>query len=137
MTRLVVTGSRDWTDRAVVEAALRRLPVGRLAHGGARGLDTIAAEVATELGWEVVEYPADWAAHGKAAGSMRNIRMVDAERPTIVLAFPLPGSRGTWHCARYAVSRGVETWVLQRETWLAYGERAKAEPTPVTDGRYR
>ena len=51
MTRLVVTGSRDWTDRAVVEAALRRLPVGRLAHGGARGLDTIAAEVATELGW--------------------------------------------------------------------------------------
>lgn len=30
MTRLVVTGSRDWTDRAVVEAALRRLPVGRL-----------------------------------------------------------------------------------------------------------
>jgi len=49
MTRLVVTGSRDWTDRAVVEEALRRLPVGRLAHGGARGLDTIAARIAKEM----------------------------------------------------------------------------------------
>lgn len=135
MTRLIVTGSREWTDRAVVEAALRRLPVGRLAHGACvwGGLDEIADEIARALGWEVAPYPVLPGERPTA----RNIRMVDAERPTIVLAFPLPGSRGTWHCARYAVSRGVETWVLQRETWLAYGERAKAEPTPVTDGRYR
>jgi len=120
VTRLVVTGSRDWTDRACVEEALRRLPVGRLAHGGARGLDAIAAEMATELGWEVVAYPADWS-RGKRAGSERNVRMVDAERPDIVLAFPLPQSRGTWHCARYAHSLGVPVFVrLQR--WVPFGE---------------
>lgn len=122
MTSLVVTGSRHWTDRAVVEDALRRLPVGRLAHGGARGLDTIAAEVATELGWEVVAYPADWS-QGKRAGSERNVRMVDAERPDIVLAFPLPQSRGTWHCARYAHQHECAPRVfVYGRRWVPFGE---------------
>ena len=121
MTRLVVTGSRDWTDRAVVEEALRRLPVGRLAHGACiyGGLDTIAAEVAKALGWEVVPYPVLPGEYPTA----RNIRMVDTERPTHVLAFPLPQSRGTWHCARYAHQHECAPRVFIRlQRWVPYGE---------------
>jgi hypothetical protein len=110
--RVVVTGSREWSDYEVVEEALALLPPGsRLAHGGARGLDTIAAEIALVQGFEVVGYPADWARHGKLAGTLRNRGMVDTEFPHLVLAFPLPGSIGTWHCALYAALRGHEVYV--------------------------
>lgn len=110
--RAVVTGSRDWVDYEIVEEALSLLPAGaRLAHGGARGLDTIAGEIALVQGLEVVVYPADWNLHGRRAGSIRNCVMVDTEKPHVVLAFPLPESAGTWHCARHAASRGYEVYV--------------------------
>lgn len=120
MTRLVVTGSRHWTDRAVVEDALRRLPVGRLAHGACiyGGLDAIADEIARALGWEVVPYPV---LPGETP-TARNVRMVDAESPEIVLAFPLPDSRGTWHCIHYAHSKGFNVFVRYGLKWLPYGE---------------
>ncbi len=121
MTRLVVTGSREWTDRAAVEEALRRLPVGRLAHGACvwGGLDEIADEVGKALGWDVQGYPVrdgEWP-------TARNIRMVDAELPDIVLAFPLPGSKGTWHCARYAHQHECAPRVfVWGRRWVPFGE---------------
>lgn len=110
--RVVVTGSREWSDYEIVEEAFTLLPPGsRLAHGGARGLDTIAGEIALVQGLEVVVYPADWSRYGKLAGTLRNRMMVDTEFPHLVLAFPLPGSIGTWHCAYYALARGHEVYV--------------------------
>ena len=60
-TRILMTGSRDWTDRKLIEqglraaAALAMVPAGStdvvLVHGAARGADALAADVAGQLGW--------------------------------------------------------------------------------------
>lgn len=82
MTTILVFGSRDWTDERVIRAWLSRLPAGsRIVHGAARGADSIAGDVARELGLEAKAYPVDEALDGPwpAAGIRRNQRMLDSE----------------------------------------------------------
>lgn len=114
--RILVTGSRDWSDLHTVEVALRaaylKLHVGRppsevtVVHGGARGADSCAATLAPRMGFQVEEHRADWTAHGKAAGPIRNQAMV-AAGADVVLAFPLGKSTGTRHCMRAAAKAGI------------------------------
>lgn len=112
--RVLVTGSRSWTDREVIRQALASIPVVHRAltrnvtvvHGAARGADTIAAEEATKLGMAVEAHPADWERHGKAAGPIRNGEMV-ALGADVVLAFPLGRSVGTRDCMRRAQRAGI------------------------------
>lgn len=69
----------------------------RLANGKARGLDSIAREIALEIGWEVEDYPYIGAL-GRAGGPARNQQMLDCEPDAdLVLAFHdrLEESRGT------------------------------------------
>lgn len=49
-------------------------------------------------------HPADWKTHGKAAGRIRNVEMLELG-PTIVLAFLMNGSRGTMHTITEAANR--------------------------------
>lgn len=124
MTRILVTGSRAWTARLPVSFALAAAAIHyggshsgtvTLVHGGARGLDLLAADIVTRwnqrwgggaTGWVIEEHPADWATCGKFAGGIRNQRMVDLGAD-VCLAFPLPGSRGTWDCVRRAEAAGI------------------------------
>jgi hypothetical protein len=116
--RVLVTGSRDWSDRRVVAEALlaardalELTGDGRmlLVHGAAPGADLIAAELATAWGWDVEAHPALWLLLGKAAGPIRNSEMV-ALGADVCLAFPLPHSRGTLDCMRRAEEAGIPVW---------------------------
>lgn len=110
--RILITGSREWHDYTAVEYDLRHVAAGLLpetvtvVHGAARGADTLAAMAAKHLGCAVEEHPADWDAHGKAAGHLRNQVMVDLGAD-VCLAFPTPSSRGTWDCVRRAERAGI------------------------------
>jgi hypothetical protein len=113
----IVCGGRDFYAPALVYRALdgfhSRTPIGALVHGAARGADALAAAWAAERGIREVAFPADWAADGKRAGSIRNARMLafimdHAERA--VVAFP--GGSGTAHMVRIAQSAGVPTWEM-------------------------
>lgn len=110
--RILITGSRDWTDRALIRSVLLRLthlPDPVLVHGGARGADTIAAQEFVELFGErgrVEVHEADWFKYGQAAGPMRNAAMVKAGLD-ICLAFPLGESRGTRGCMALAEKAGI------------------------------
>ena len=110
-SRILVTGSRAWQDRAAVEHALGVAlklfrPLVIVTGGCPTGADRMAEEWAHRAGVEVEVWPADWAAHGKAAGPIRNGRMV-AAGARYVLAFLLPGSRGTEDCIRRAEAAGI------------------------------
>lgn len=120
--RILVTGSRRWTDREVMEAALDNATAGcvmncTLIHGNATGVDILANEIARGWDdmwgeWSIERFPADWAKHGRAAGSIRNAQMLTEGKPDLVLAFPLPGSKGTWDMIRKANAAGVEVRVI-------------------------
>jgi len=111
--RVLITGSRHYADEAIIRRELSAFPPGTVViHGGASGADSLADRVAKQLGFEVVAVPADWKKHGKAAGPLRNQKMLDEQSPTIVLAFPLEDSRGTWDMVQRARDAGVEVRVV-------------------------
>ena len=86
--KLLVCGSRKWSDAETIRAWLRRMPAGTIVvHGGAAGADTLAGEVARELGFEVRVYPAEGTRFGRSAGPRRNEQMLAAEQPDRALAF--------------------------------------------------
>jgi hypothetical protein len=106
--RILVCGGRDFSDRKTLFDALDRIsaqrhPADRLTviQGGASGADHMARQWAMEQPsvW-VINEPADWKTHGKAAGPIRNQKMIDEHRPDIVLAFA--GGRGTADMVRRA-----------------------------------
>ena len=113
MTRILVTGSRNWKDEEAIRRELEEFPQGTpLAHGAAPGADRIADKVGRSLHLIVVPFPADWQRHGNGAGPIRNQRMLDEFRPTLVIAFPLPESVGTWDMVRRAKAKGVEVRIV-------------------------
>lgn len=78
--KVLVFGSRKWMKQAVVEREMKKLPPGTIVvHGAAPGADNIGGFVGQKLGFEVRPYPADWQTHGKAAGPIRNQKMLDKE----------------------------------------------------------
>lgn len=72
--RTIIAGSRDIVNYEVVEAAYITCPweVTKIISGGARGVDTLAMELAETLDIPLVVYPANWEEHGKAASAIRN-----------------------------------------------------------------
>lgn len=116
--RLLVCGGRDY-DAAEVFNHLEGFAIGdveyvtrqssvklsALIHGGARGADEGAAKWGWSEGLRVLEFKADWKKHGKAAGPIRNQKMIDEGRPDAVIAFP--GGRGTADMVRRAEAAGI------------------------------
>lgn len=75
-------------------------------EGGAPGADAGARSFGEQKGIPVSTYEADWKTHGKAAGPIRNQRMLDEGKPDLVIAFP--GGRGTADMVRRARAAGIE-----------------------------
>jgi hypothetical protein len=106
--RVLVTGSRTWTDHAVIRAALaEHFAPGVVLVSGAcpRGADAIAEHIWSGLGGHVERHPADWAA-GRGAGYARNTAMV-ATGADVCLAFIRDHSPGATHAADTAARAGI------------------------------
>lgn len=69
-----------------------------LISGAARGADALAKRWADENGFEIIEYPADWAKLGPGAGFARNRTIIDECDHCI--AFWDGKSAGTEHSIR-------------------------------------
>ena len=110
--KVLACGSRGYGDAELIREAFKALPEGEpitVIEGGARGADTLAKGVAGEFGFAVEEHLPDWERHGRAAGVIRNQKMLDEGKPDLVLAFGLdiPLTPGTADMVWRAKKAGV------------------------------
>lgn len=108
--RVLVCGGRDYDDESVVFKTLDKIhaetPIFILIDGGATGADSLAADWARRREvWNLRCY-ASWKLEGRAAGPVRNKKMLDKSKPDLVVAFP--GGNGTAHMVKIAKEAGVE-----------------------------
>lgn len=109
MATVLVCGGRLYSDRPRVMAELDALhakePFTKLVHGAANGADEHAGWWALCRGVPVATYPAEWRKYGRAAGPIRNRKMLAVESPQLVVAFP--GGTGTADMVRQAKAAGI------------------------------
>ena len=119
--KVLVTGSRNWLNREAIRRELKKLPPDTTVIHGAcpTGADAIADRIALELGLHVRSYPADWDKDGKAAGPIRNARMIREEHKKgdpidLTLAFTenMDRSRGTKDCSSRAQKAGIKVLIV-------------------------
>lgn len=120
MSRLLITGSRNWNSPGLIESALKwALDMGlpgvlhphevTVVHGACRGADIIAQAKAEWMGFNIEPHPAKWRVDGvynRAAGFERNKLMVDLGAD-LCLAFIKNQSRGATMCADLAEKAGI------------------------------
>jgi len=128
MIRILVTGSRNWTDYRKLSNEIGMyitevcamgfdsdgLPVDYdlsgvvIVHGGCKtGADSMAGEWAA-VNWCNEEiHPADWMEYGKRAGYVRNQKMVDLGA-NVCLAFGVGNSKGASMTIGLAERAGIE-----------------------------
>ncbi|MGC5013150.1 bifunctional DNA primase/polymerase [Streptosporangium sp. DT93] len=108
--RILLTGSRTWTNTPTIRAALAE----HWGDGNAvlitgacpRGADAIAETIWRQQSGHVERHPANWETHGKRAGILRNADMV-ALGADVCLAFIRDASPGATHAAALAERAGI------------------------------
>ena len=119
MFRLLVTGSREWSDVEVIVRELKffadKGEVTLVSGNCPNGADAIAEEVAIGLGWTLERHPADWKKNGKKAGFVRNAEMVDSGADACV-AFILDESAGASNTVVKAKIKKIPTKVIKATT---------------------
>ena len=114
--RVLVCGGRDFNDALTLGSWLGGIHkdhgITTIIHGGARGADTMAGEFAKWKGIPVEVFPADWNGDGKAAGPIRNSRMLKEGLPDLVVAFD--GGRGTADMIAKARKAGVRVQIAEK-----------------------
>lgn len=118
--RVLICGSRGWEKPIPIEVLVGgfvsvygAMNV-TIIHGGARGVDSMAALGARRHGCWVELFKADWDGEGRSAGPKRNQRMLDEGKPDVVFAVTadLSASKGTADMVERAKSAGVPTYVM-------------------------
>jgi hypothetical protein len=111
--KLLVCGSRSIVDYARIWEELCDFVVENnptIIHGGATGVDSIAAQMALDCGLEAIELKPNWEQLGKSAGVLRNktmVRMAD-----VVWAFWDGESKGTKNSIDWALKLKKDLHVI-------------------------
>lgn len=117
--RLLIAGSRSWTDRTALAHAINAQWVtwGRperftLVVGDADGADRIAREIVTAAGFDVELHVADWEQFGRRAGMRRNSEMIASGADAFLACWDgvSPGTKG---CIDAAARVGLHATVLR------------------------
>ena len=107
--RVLVCGGRRCKDQLTLGSWLGGIhkdhTITAIIHGGANGADTLAGLFGEYANIPVEVFPANWKRDGRAAGPIRNARMLEKGRPDLVLAFA--GGKGTADMISKAKAAGI------------------------------
>ncbi len=111
--RVIIAGGRDFNDYALLKVKCDKILASKgqthnivVITGAARGADSLGEQYARENGYAIDSRPADWNAHGKSAGFIRNVQM--ANSADALIAFWDGKSHGTKHMIDTAINKGLE-----------------------------
>lgn len=112
--KIAIIGSREYGNINFEELLKKHFDV--FAHdtiisGGARGIDTLAAQYAKKHGVKLLEFRPDYATFGRGATFVRNRLIVDMA--DIVIAFWNGSSRGTKYTIEYAKKKYVPMVIIR------------------------
>lgn len=123
--RIIIAGTRTFLDYSrvertvpkIIEALIKMYPnrIVSIITGAANGADKLGSRYAKEHHIPLREFPADWKAHGKAAGPIRNQEMLDfamKETPALIVFWD-GKSRGTKNMMEIAKKAGVKVAVVR------------------------
>ena len=101
--KVIIAGSRDFDDyellRKYCDFYLQSQTDIEIVSGTAKGADQLGEKYATEKGYQIKRFPADWS-KGKSAGYIRNEEM--AKYADALIAFWNGMSKGTEHMINLA-----------------------------------
>lgn len=114
--RVLVCGGRNFIDDGgIIHNALysihvgERGPISVIIHGGATGADSQGRIWAQHTeGVKHLLFKPDWHTHGRAAGPIRNQRMIDEGNPDLIVA--VEGGRGTADMLRRGKRQISKLW---------------------------
>ena len=116
--RLVIAGSRDFNDYALLSKAVDKHLGDKgddakiiIISGTAPGTDQLGERYAKERGYKLECYPADWGHYGKAAGPVRNMNMANVADDVIV--FWDGESSGTKNMIETAKAKNIPCTVVE------------------------
>ena len=115
--KVIIAGCRDFADYELLKEKsdfyLQNNEKEEIVvvSGHASGADALGERYARERGYELEMYPADWKAHGRAAGPIRNAQMASVAHALI--AFWDGKSRGTKNMIDTATKRGLKVAVVR------------------------
>lgn len=94
--KIIVTGGRDYKDKARVFEFLDRLKPTQVVHGGcATGVDSFADQWARKRNVHCRVYKALWNKFGRSAGPLRNGEMLENEIDGLFAVVAFRGGKGT------------------------------------------
>ena len=115
--RVIIAGCRDFNDYELLKEKCDYFLQDEekedvvIISGHASGADALGERYAQERGFQLETFPADWKAHGRAAGPIRNARMASAANALI--AFWDGKSRGTKNMIETAKNHNLKVVVVR------------------------
>lgn len=115
--RVIIAGCREFADYELLKEKCDFYLQNNkkedivIVTGHAPGADALGERYAQERGFLLETYPADWKAHGRAAGPIRNARMASAANSLI--AFWDGKSRGTKNMIETAKNHNLKVVVVR------------------------
>lgn len=112
--KIAIIGSRECGNINFEELLKKHMDIlanDTIISGGARGIDTLAAQYAKKRGMKLLEFRPDYATFGRGATFVRNRLIVDMA--DVVIAFWDGSSRGTNYTIEYAKKKYVPVVIIR------------------------
>lgn len=107
---LGVVGGRDFQDYELLKRELNRYQIDKIISGGANGADKLAENYCEDYNIPIRIYYPQWDKYGKAAGTIRNRKIIDNSDE--IIAFWDGKSKGTKNSISLARKLGKQCNVI-------------------------